>query len=51
MMGPTKKKLEIATHERGLPKGLHTFINDMKTAIYYGDRYVNVSQDFIMNMH
>jgi len=27
---PTKKKLEMLTHERGLPKGLHTFINDMK---------------------
>lgn len=27
---PTKKKLEMLTHERGLPKGLHDFINDMK---------------------
>lgn len=27
---PTKKKLEMLTQERGLPKGLHTFINDMK---------------------
>lgn len=27
---PTKKKLEMLTHERGLPKGLHAFINDMK---------------------
>lgn len=27
---PTKKKLEMLTYERGLPKGLHTFINDMK---------------------
>ncbi|MDD2367943.1 MAG: HAD family phosphatase [Sulfuricurvum sp.] len=27
---PTKKKLEMLTAERGLPKGLHTFINDMK---------------------
>lgn len=27
---PTKKKLEMLTRERGLPKGLHTFINDMK---------------------
>ena len=27
---PTKKKLVMLTHERGLPKGLHTFINDMK---------------------
>ncbi|MBU1667006.1 HAD family phosphatase [bacterium] len=27
---PTKKKLEMLTSERGLPKGLHTFINDMK---------------------
>ncbi|AXX91787.1 HAD family hydrolase [Malaciobacter molluscorum LMG 25693] len=27
---PTKKKLEMLTHERGLPKGLHGFINDMK---------------------
>ena len=27
---PTKKKLEMLTHERGLPKGLHTFINEMK---------------------
>lgn len=27
---PTKKKLEMLTHERGLPRGLHNFINDMK---------------------
>lgn len=27
---PTKKKLEMLTMERGLPKGLHTFINQMK---------------------
>ncbi len=27
---PTKKKLEMLTMERGLPKGLHDFINDLK---------------------
>jgi beta-phosphoglucomutase len=27
---PTKKKLEMLSSERGLPKGLHQFINDMK---------------------
>ncbi len=27
---PTKKKLEMLTLERGLPKGLHNFINDLK---------------------
>lgn len=27
---PTKKKLEMLSTERGLPKGLHGFINDMK---------------------
>ena len=27
---PTKKKLEMLTLERGLPKGLHQFINDLK---------------------
>ena len=27
---PTKKKLEMLTMERGLPKELHQFINDMK---------------------
>lgn len=27
---PTKKKLEMLTLDRGLPKGLHGFINDMK---------------------
>ena len=27
---PTKKKLEMLSAERGLPKGLHAFINDMK---------------------
>ena len=27
---PTKKKLEMLSMERGLPKGLHTFINDIK---------------------
>jgi len=27
---PTKKKLEMLTMERGLPKGLHQFINELK---------------------
>jgi len=27
---PTKKKLEMLSMERGLPKGLHKFINEMK---------------------
>jgi beta-phosphoglucomutase len=27
---PTKKKLEMLTLERGLPRALHNFINDMK---------------------
>jgi beta-phosphoglucomutase len=27
---PTKKKLEMLTLERGLPKGLHHFINELK---------------------
>lgn len=27
---PTRKKLEMLTMERGLPKGLHSFINDIK---------------------
>ena len=27
---PTKKKLEMLSIERGLPRGLHSFINDMK---------------------
>jgi HAD superfamily hydrolase (TIGR01509 family) len=27
---PTKKKLEMLSTERGLPRGLHEFINDMK---------------------
>ncbi|ADD69439.1 HAD-superfamily hydrolase, subfamily IA, variant 3 [Denitrovibrio acetiphilus DSM 12809] len=27
---PTKKKLEMLSMERGLPRGLHKFINDMK---------------------
>jgi beta-phosphoglucomutase-like phosphatase (HAD superfamily) len=27
---PTKKKLEMLTVERGLPEGLHAFINEMK---------------------
>ena len=27
---PTKKKLEMLSRERGLPKGLHSFINEMK---------------------
>lgn len=27
---PTKKKLEMLTLERGLPRGLHSFINDLK---------------------
>jgi beta-phosphoglucomutase len=27
---PTRRKLEMLTQERGLPKGLHGFINDLK---------------------
>ena len=27
---PTRKKLEMLSQEKNLPKGLHTFINDMK---------------------
>jgi HAD superfamily hydrolase (TIGR01509 family) len=29
---PTKKKLEMLTLERGLPRGLHAFLNDLKQA-------------------
>lgn len=29
---PTRKKLEMLTIERGLPEGLHDFINDLKQA-------------------
>ncbi|WP_080832506.1 HAD family hydrolase [Cohnella massiliensis] len=36
---PTKKKLELLTLERGLPIGLHSFINEMKQ-IYTID-YIN----------
>ena len=34
---PTKKKLEMLSIERGLPKGLHSFINDSQTDLYNGD--------------
>jgi len=27
---PTRKKLEMLSHERGLPRGLHAFLNDLK---------------------
>lgn len=27
---PTRKKLEMLSHERGLPRGLHGFLNDLK---------------------
>jgi beta-phosphoglucomutase len=27
---PTRKKLEMLSHERGLPRGLHSFLNELK---------------------
>ena len=43
---PTKKKLEMLTHERGLPKGLHTFINDMKQQYTMEIVYTNCKPTF-----
>lgn len=43
---PTKKKLEMLTHERGLPKELHTFINDMKQQYTMEIVYANCKPTF-----
>ena len=43
---PTKKKLEMLTHERGLPKELHTFINEMKQQYTMEIVYANCKPTF-----
>jgi len=44
---PTKKKLEILTLERGLPKALHSFINDMKQKFTFQLGYAKCRPTFI----
>lgn len=43
---PTKKKLEMLTLERGLPKALHTFINDMKQEFTFQLGYAKCKPTF-----
>ena len=43
---PTKKKLEMLSTERGLPKELHTFINDMKQQYTMEIVYANCKPTF-----
>ena len=43
---PTKKKLEMLSSERGLPKGLHTFINNMKQQYTMEIVYANCKPTF-----
>jgi beta-phosphoglucomutase len=43
---PTKKKLEMLTLERGLPRALHSFINDMKQEFTFQLGYVNCKPTF-----
>ena len=43
---PTKKKLEMLSRERGLPKELHTFINNMKQQYTMEIVYANCKPTF-----
>lgn len=43
---PTKKKLEMLTLERGLPRALHGFINDMKQEFTFQLGYVKCKPTF-----
>lgn len=43
---PTKKKLEMLSTERGLPKELHSFINDMKQQYTMEIVYANCKPTF-----
>jgi beta-phosphoglucomutase len=43
---PTKKKLEILTVERGKPKALHQFINDMKQEFTFKYAYAECKPTF-----
>lgn len=43
---PTKKKLEMLTLERGLPAGLHDFINDMKQEFTFQLAYAKCKPTF-----
>jgi beta-phosphoglucomutase len=43
---PTKKKLEMLTAERGLPAGLHDFINDMKQEFTFQLAYAKCKPTF-----
>lgn len=44
---PTKKKLEMLSSERGLPKELHTFINSMKQQYTMEIVYANCKPTFL----
>jgi len=44
---PTKKKLEMLTLERGLPRALHNFINDMKQEFTIQMAYAKCKPTFI----
>ena len=44
---PTKKKLEMLTSERGLPIGLHSFINDMKQEFTFQLAYTKCKPTFV----
>lgn len=43
---PTKKKLEMLTLERGLPRALHSFINDMKQEFTFQLGYARCKPTF-----
>lgn len=43
---PTKKKLEMLTQERGLPAGLHDFINHMKQEYTFQQAYAKCKPTF-----
>ena len=43
---PTKKKLEMLTAERGLPKDLHDFINEMKQNFTFEQAYAKCKPTF-----
>lgn len=44
---PTRRKLEMLTQERGLPRGLHEFLNDLKQQYTIDQVYLNCKPIFV----
>lgn len=44
---PTRKKLEMLSHERGLPRGLHPFLNRLKQQYTVDQVHINCKPVFV----